>query len=365
LLFNFTNDRESTRIKNIRLKFFNYHIEFQLDNEEKENKEITKANYRYSVTNSIEPKKFNFESWVEVNSLGKKPFLNIQPNGLGFNRSSLFHTISNLVDSIESSDKSVFHKLAFVLTPSISAQYTGFENAVVWFAPIRTEPRKTYDSYNMQFRADGSHIPYLLREIFAMAADNKNVGVGEISNLIHLLQAFGKASGLYDSISIKKFGEERSAPFELQVELNNRKLNLINVGYGVSQVLPILIEILFPKLDTKFALQQPETHLHPKAQAALGEFFYESWLRESKKFFIETHSDYLVDRFRITMLKNKKNRKKHLDKCQVLFFSRDKTGNKVYPIHIAEDGKYESELPKEFGDFFVKEELDFYSLNFD
>lgn len=365
LLFKFVNNLESPKLKSIRFSFHKYHIEFQLDNAGRENPVGFNASYRLSVTDSIQPEKFNFESWVEVNTLSKKPFLKVESNGLGFNRNSIFHTLHNLVDSISSTDKSVLDNIAFILTPSISAQYIGFQNDVVWFAPIRTEPRKTYDNYQMQFRADGSHIPYLLREIFAMAANTKTVTVGDAANMVQLLQSFGKASGLYERILIKKFGEDRSAPFEIQVELNGQALNLVNVGYGISQVLPILVQILFKAIERKYSLQQPEVHLHPKAQAALGEFFYESWLTESKEFFIETHSDYLVDRFRISMSKNKKNYKKHENKCQVLFFKRGKDGNEVCPIEIEPDGKYGENRPSEFGDFFAREEMDLYSLNFD
>ena len=46
--------------------------------------------------------------------------------------------------------------------------------------------------------------------------------------------------------------------------------NLIDVGYGVSQALPVLTELLREDCSPVFLLQQPEVHLHPSAQAALG-----------------------------------------------------------------------------------------------
>ncbi|MEK8020860.1 MAG: AAA family ATPase, partial [Candidatus Parabeggiatoa sp.] len=45
-------------------------------------------------------------------------------------------------------------------------------------------------------------------------------------------------------------------------------------------------------------LQQPEVHLHPRAQAALGSFFVQQVTENNKRFVIETHSDYLLDRIR-------------------------------------------------------------------
>jgi predicted ATP-dependent endonuclease of OLD family len=359
LLFRFVNNKEMPKIKSIRCLYNSHDFELLYDNTQKENGQSIKVRYRYLTTKPVQLKLIDFESWVTSTNLDEKEFSYLEPDEVGFNTNSVFHTLYSVFHTIKFGTKSTSGTFggALRLTTLISSDNLGPFNNVVWFAPIRTEPRKTYDSYNMQFRDDGSHIPYLLREIFAKANENKN--------MITLLQAFGKASGLYERISIKKFGEEISAPFELQVELDNKRFNLTNVGYGVSQVLPILVEILTPKLDTKFALQQPETHLHPKAQAALGEFFYESWLRENKKFFIETHSDYMVDRFRIAMSKNKRNYKKNGEKCQVLFFKRGKNGNEVYPIEIEADGKYTENRPAEFGEFFAKEGMDLYSLNFD
>lgn len=60
-------------------------------------------------------------------------------------------------------------------------------------------------------------------------------------------------------------------------------------------------------------------HLHPKAQAALGEVLFNLSILENKKFIIETHSDYMIDRFRISCRKSKKS-----IKTQVLFLNVQK-----------------------------------------
>ena len=226
---------------------------------------------------------------------------------------------------------------------------------MIWSAPIRSEPKRTYDNYLPSFKSDGSHVPYVLRDLLLRnKKDNKK--------FLEYLNSFGRASGLFDELKIKEYTQENTAPFEVDIVLNGMSINLINVGYGVSQVLPILVEILTRNKELAFSLQQPEVHLHPKGQAALGEFFYNSWILEKQHFFIETHSDYLIDRFRVSMNKNKKAHKKQDGKCQVLFFNRTSTGNEVTAIDIEADGKYADDKPAEFRDFFVKEELDILSL---
>ena len=75
--------------------------------------------------------------------------------------------------------------------------------------------------------------------------------------------------------------------------------NLADVGYGVSQVLPVVVECLLMPDNGVLALQQPEVHLHPKAQAELGSFFARfAAARPKATVLVETHSDYLLDRVR-------------------------------------------------------------------
>lgn len=104
---------------------------------------------------------------------------------------------------------------------------------------------------------------------------------------------------------------------------------------------------------TWFAIQQPEVHLHPRAQAALGDLLFQMSELEQKQFAIETHSDFMVDRFRLNMQRTKQ----HKVKAQVLFFERSGDGNKLTIIPIQSDGEYSPAQPKTFRDFFVKEQL--------
>ena len=93
-----------------------------------------------------------------------------------------------------------------------------------------------------------------------------------------------------------------AAPFQIHVRkfgkiLKGNRRNLIDVGYGVSQVLPLLTEMLRPNAPSMFLLQQPEVHLHPSAQAALGSLFC-SIAGPDRQLVVETHSDYIIDRVR-------------------------------------------------------------------
>lgn len=168
-----------------------------------------------------------------------------------------------------------------------------------------------------------------------------------------ILEKFGKESNLFDSIEINELGDKNVSPFEIIIKYNNIPIKLPNVGYGVSQILPLIIEMLAAK-KTMFSIQQPEVHLHPKAQAAFGNFLFKTYQAEENNFIIETHSDFTINRFRHCLFKNQS--KKNVS-CQVLFFERNNNGNRITNLPINSDGSYKFDLPDAYRDFFIDEEL--------
>jgi len=162
-------------------------------------------------------------------------------------------------------------------------------------APVRSKPHRTYDPSLVARDPEGDYVPmYLANQYFE--------GKERWDHLREALQRFGKDAGLFDEITVKPLGKQ-SGPFQLQIRryegrTKGPRRNLIDVGYGVSQVLPVVTELLRLDAPPMFLLQQPEVHLHPSAQAALGSLFCRiaAWDRQ---IVIETHSDHLLDRVRM------------------------------------------------------------------
>lgn len=220
-----------------------------------------------------------------------------------------------------------------------------FSGELVWLAPIRTTPKRTYDEVRLDFSPEGSHTPYLVRKILASKTT--------ASKFKSKLEDIGRQSGLFEAVSIQQYGKSATAPFELDIVIDSKALNISTVGYGVSQSLPVIVELLHRSDNTWFAVQQPEVHLHPKAQAALGDLFYELVVQEKKKFLVETHSDFLIDRFRLNY--RKKNKKK--PNAQILFFQRIDEHNTATSLTIDEAGDLPALQPKGYRDFFIHEEM--------
>ena len=75
---------------------------------------------------------------------------------------------------------------------------------------------------------------------------------------------------------------------------------------------------------------------------------------KDNQYLLETHSEYMINRFRYEMLNSEKAPK---GKAQVLFFERNEDGNVITSMPIGENGKFDCEIPDSYGDFFVDEEL--------
>lgn len=227
---------------------------------------------------------------------------------------------------------------------SISLQ---FQRHPVAFAPIRTNPRRTYDPVSAESEPEGSHVPMLMA-VLARSAEARNWKA-----LQSALSEFGSGSGLFDGIEIVNKGKKASDPFQIGVKSGGTAFNLIDVGYGVSQALPILVDTIQRSSDSEcFLLQQPEVHLHPRAQAELGSFFARQ-AEGMRRFIIETHSDHLVDRIRMEV------RRKHLKPEQVslLYFERDKHGATIYNLELDKNGSI-VDPPPGYRQFFLNEERD-------
>ncbi len=253
--------------------------------------------------------------------------------------------LTSIIEDSKSIKKRGAKKPRIINTPDLLSMM-GFTHHLVWIAPLRSKPKRTYDQIKLAFNPEGDHTPYLIRK---MLEDE----FSDIAKDFHsFIQGFGKESGLFKDIEINSFGTHPASPFELRVVNEGKSLNVCNLGYGVSQSLPILVELFTRPKYSWFAIQQPEVHLHPRAQAALGEVFFDLAMKEKMIFFIETHSDFMVDRFRL-----KVNSTKKTVESQVVFFEQKDSLNKAYPIKILPNGRYQDNLPESFGSFFIKEEI--------
>jgi len=116
------------------------------------------------------------------------------------------------------------------------------------------------------------------------------------------------------------------------------KINLANVGSGMSQVLPLVVR-MFLEHERSGGIdifEQPELHLHPAAHGDLAELFAGAVRREQGRFIIETHSENFLLRIRRLIVNGT------LDWHDVIIYwvdDEERPGSMLKPIHIDEDGE--------------------------
>ena len=216
-------------------------------------------------------------------------------------------------------------------------------------APVRSKPRRTYDPGRPARDPEGDHVPMLLAHLYRQRKRDWQA-------LQRKLERFGQAAGLFDDISIKSLGPRDSEPFQVQVRKRGTRLkgprrNLIDVGYGVSQVLPLITELLRPDSPSLFLLQQPEVHLHPSAQAALGTLFCEV-AGKDRQLVVETHSDHLINRIRLDLRDGTVPLAP--EDVSLLYFERDELEVRIHSLHLDGQGNVRG-APPGYGAFFMNE----------
>lgn len=216
-------------------------------------------------------------------------------------------------------------------------------------APVRSRPRRTYDLGRPSIDPEGENIPTYL-------ASMKSRSDREWADMERKLESLGHVLGLFDKIKVNSLTGGASGPFQIEikrhgVDSSSPSRNLIDVGYGVSQILPLLTELVRDSTSSVCLLQQPEIHLHPSAQAALGTLFAEICSR-GRQLIVETHSDYLINRVRMDI--RDRQCKINENDVSILYFESVENGVEIHSIRIDKMGNVLG-APPSYRRFFTDE----------
>ena len=217
-------------------------------------------------------------------------------------------------------------------------------------SPIRSNPQRTYNPTRISDDPGGDDVPMYLMQLQANEPETWEA-------LKEELVEFGKRSEMFENIEVKNLASP-GEPFQLRLKVRSANSKIIDVGYGVSQILPILVQSLDPPIARQsrsvkrnfLLLQQPEVHLHPKAQAELSTLMATLAGQRGRSFLVETHSDYMIDRARIEIRKGTI----HPEDVSLIYLEPKGRVVKVHNISFDEMANMTG-VPKHYGEFFLKE----------
>ena len=232
----------------------------------------------------------------------------------------------------------------FILLSTIQQNLEKYFENLFYIGPIRRSPERYYPILG-ELAKDvglrGEFVPQLLKMI------KEKTQYKEFNEKINFW--FNKFE-MVSKIIIGKFPKTPGLISIICEEYySGVKTNLIDMGFGTSQVLPIIIEGFFITENSVLLIEQPEIHLHPKAQATLGDLFIEI-AAENKILVIETHSEHLIRRIQRRIAENKISHK------DVIFYyvTIGKDGSQLQRLEIDEEGYIEN-IPEGFFDEDYKE----------
>lgn len=164
-------------------------------------------------------------------------------------------------------------------------------------------------------------------------------------------------SKILPGIEISAAQDLNSLQAQIKIKKHGNNLHVLapNIGFGISYVLPIITTGLTAEKNSLFIVENPEAHLHPAAQSAIGEFL--GMVAQSGVYvLVETHSDHVVNGIQLYVAKHKRNH----DKVTILNFSSNQKDMQpsVEVLTMNECGEL-SDWPE---GFFDQAQIDFMEL---
>ncbi|HLO87113.1 MAG TPA: DUF3696 domain-containing protein [Nostocaceae cyanobacterium] len=275
--------------------------------------------------------------------------------GLNLSKSKGIEIINKSIDdhpyfSIDKEFSLLDHYISYKATVLFLRNlWSGFR----YIGPIREEPKRFYlfdDLRRIEIGINGEYTALVLaveKEIivpkyYRCIYDKKQIIRYELREQDTLIDSVNW--WLYDCMKLPKINSVNGLRGVInQVKLNSSgiEVDLPDVGFGVSQILPILVECLRIGEGETLILEQPEIHLHPSLQSKLADFFI-CMVKSGKKLVVETHSEHLINRLCLRIAQEESNEIQEL--INVLFISFDeKNQTSVFqPIEINQYGEIEN-----------------------
>lgn len=212
-------------------------------------------------------------------------------------------------------------------------------------SPFRDRPQRTYlysGETAQKVGSTGSNTAMIL------SADNARRG-GEGRGIVSEIAHWFRVSGIAQDVRVKSLTPRH---FEVAVvDSVGHEHNICDVGFGCSQVLPVLTAglNLFSRATrgpSLLVVQEPEIHLHPNAQASLASFFV-GLMEENLngQVFIETHSDTFVLRVARHVAEGTLDQRD----VRIFYVSKDGHHSIVRPMTVGSNGGFDPDWP---GGFF-------------
>lgn len=228
--------------------------------------------------------------------------------------------------------------------------------SVAYLGPLRNHPQRTYQWSGDTPEGVGQTGEATVSAILAAQNEGRMLNRGPKKSkqiFSEFIAAWLKDLGVIHSFKVKAVAEGRKE-YEVLVKTHASapEVKITDVGFGVSQVLPALVQAFYCPPNSTVWMEQPEIHLHPQVQAELADVFISAvQARENGKprnvqLIIESHSEHFLNRLQRRVAEGEIK----AEDVAVYFCRRSSSGNELEPLRLNMFGEIENWPENFFGD---------------
>ena len=210
--------------------------------------------------------------------------------------------------------------------------------SVSYLGPLRTKAERLYSWSGIEPESVGYAGEYTVSAVLASKNRKLNLGYKRHNKSLEEIIALKlKQMGLIEEFKVNPLSKERQE-YEVKIQTKGSQgwVDLPDVGFGLSQVLPVLVQCFYAAHDSIIIMEQPEIHLHPKAQSALADVMIdvinsrENGSDRNIQLIIETHSEHFLRRLQRRIAEDVIPQ----EKVAAYFANIDKTPAQLEPLQI-------------------------------
>ncbi|ENO7550843.1 DUF3696 domain-containing protein [Klebsiella quasipneumoniae] len=226
--------------------------------------------------------------------------------------------------------------------------------SLYYLGPLRIKPSRLYPWSGIRPESVGFAGENTISAI--LSAKERKIGLGyrkTTKPFEEIIALKLKEMGLIDDFIVKPISENRQE-YEVKICTKGSRswVDLPDVGFGISQVLPVLVQCFYAPSGSVILMEQPEIHLHPKAQSVLADVLIdvirskENGADRNIQLIIETHSEHFLRRLQRRIAENEISK----DKVSAYFSDFIKDKPTLTPLLIDDFGNIKNWPEHFFGD---------------
>lgn len=227
---------------------------------------------------------------------------------------------------------------------------------ITYLGPLRDHPRRMYSWAGDTVPDVGARGEFAIAALLAAAQEGRKISRGyrqKKEAFDTFIATWLKDLGVINSFVVKPIAKGRK-DYEVLIRTQEKtsEVKLTDVGFGVSQVLPAVVQAFYAPPNATIWMEQPEIHLHPQVQAELADLFicavqaYENGQPRNVQLIVESHSEHFLLRLQRRIAEGTLS----ADDVAVHFARKTGDGTELEPLQLNEFGEIENWPEDFFGD---------------